>query len=303
MAVITSGLHPKALWPGIRAYFGKAYAEKPLVAGMVFDAMTSEKSYEEVQEETGFGLAVQKPEGSGVTYDQDGQGYTTRFTNTVYGLGAVVTREAIEDNQYENVARSKARKLARSMRVTKETVGAAILNRAFNSSYTGGDGKELCATDHPSVAGTYANEPAVAVDFSEAALEDAFTAIRDYTDSRGIRIQARPGKLIVPNELAFEAQRVLGSTLQSGTANNDINAIRAMGMMGVGDIIVWDYLTTAGAWFIKTDVPNGLMLFNRRALALTQDNDFDTENAKMKATERYVFGWADPRGIWGSPGA
>ncbi|MEK9796754.1 MAG: hypothetical protein VW713_08415, partial [Alphaproteobacteria bacterium] len=172
---ITTGNHPKSLWPGVKAFFGKTYREKPMVCTMVFDSMTSDKAYEEVVEETGYGLAPQKAEGASVSYDTDSQGYTTRFTNVTYGLGAIVTREAIEDNQYENVASRKASKLARSMRQTKENVHANVLNRAFTAAFAGGDGVELLATNHPSMVGNQANELAVSADLSEASLEDLLT--------------------------------------------------------------------------------------------------------------------------------
>lgn len=299
---ITTGNHPKSLWPGVKAFFGKTYAEKPMVCDMVFSKMTSDKAYEEVVEETGFGLAPVKSEGNAVSYDTDTQGYVTRFTNVTYGLGAIVTREAIEDNQYESVATRKAAKLARSMRQTKENVHANVLNRAFNNAFVGGDGVELLATNHPTLAGNQSNELAVAADLSEAALEDLLILIRQARDSRGLRIQLEGQKLIVPAASAFEATRIVSSVNQSGTANNDINAMKAMGMLP-GGICVWDYLTDDDAFFITTDAPEGLMSFQRRGLALTQDNDFDTENARMKATERYSVGWADWRGVYGSPGA
>lgn len=302
MAAITTGAHPKQLWPGVKAFFGNSYKEKPMVCNMVFDQRTSEKAYEEIVEETGFGLAPKKPEGDAISYDTDAQGYVTRFTNVVYGLGAKVTQEAIEDNQYFSVATRKAGKLARSMRQTRENVHANILNRAFNSSYTGGDGKELLATDHPTLDGTQSNELAVAADLSEASLEDLLTQIRQAKDSRGLRIQLKGQMLIVPPELEFEATRILSSANQSGTANNDINAMKELGVLP-GGVVVWDYLTDADAFFIATDAQEGLMTFNRRAVAMSQDNDFDTSNAMMKATERYATGWGDWRGLFGSPGA
>lgn len=299
---ITTGNHPKSLWPGIKAFFGKTYAEKPMVCDMVFSKQTSDKAYEEVVEETGFGLAPVKAEGNAVSYDTDTQGYVTRYTNVTYGLGAIITQEAIEDNQYENVATRKAAKLARSMRQTKENVHANILNRGFNSAFVGGDGKELFATDHPTLAGNQSNELAVAADLSEASLEDLLILIRQARDSRGLRIQLEGQKLVVPSALAFEATRIVSSVNQSGTANNDINAMKAMGMLP-GGICIWDYLTDDDAFFITTDAPEGLTSFQRRALQLTQDNDFDTTNARMKATERYSVGWSDWRGVYGSPGA
>lgn len=299
---ITSGNHPKSLWPGVKAFFGKTYREKPAVSGMVFDTMTSDKSYEEVVEETGFGLAPQKAEGASIAYDTDSQGYTTRFTNVTYGLGAVITREAIEDNQYESVATRKASKLARSMRQTRENVHANILNRFGTAGFNGGDGVVLGSASHPSLVGNQSNILAVAADLSEASLEDLLTQIRLATDSRGLRIQLEGVKLVVPANLAFDATRIVSSVNQSGTANNDINASKAMGMLP-GGVCIWDYLSDVDAWFIKTDTPEGLMTFSRRAVALTQDNDFDTENAKMKATERFACGYGDWRGIYGTIGA
>jgi phage major head subunit gpT-like protein len=299
---ITTGSHPKALWPGVKKFFGDTYAEKEMVCTRVFPEYSSDKKYEEYVEETGFGLAPVKTESASISYDTDAQGYISRLTNVTYGLGAKVSQEAIEDNQYFSVARKKSAKLARSMRQTKENVFANILNRGFNSSFTGGDGKELLATDHPTLDGTQSNELAVSADLSEASLEDLLTLVRGMKDSRGLRIQAKGMMLIVPPELEFVATRIVKSTLQSGTANNDTNAMRELGMLPEG-IVVWDYLTDADAFFIKTDVPEGLIRQERRALSLEQDNDFDTSNACMKATERYTAGWADWRGIVGSPGA
>jgi hypothetical protein len=299
---INTGSHPKSLWPGVKAFFGKTYAEKPAVWSQVFESMSSDKNYEEVVEYTGFGLAPQKSEGASVSYDTDAQGPTTRFSNVVYGLGAVITREAIEDNQYESVASKKAAGLARSMRQTKENVHANILNRAFTSGYVGGDGVVLGSTAHPTHIGSQSNILAVAADFSEASMEDMLILIRQAKDSRGLRIQLQGTKLVVPPTLVFEATRVVSSTNQSGTANNDTNASKALGMLP-GGIVTWDYLTDDDAWFILTDAPDGLLSFQRRKLELTQDNDFDTENARMKATERYVPGWGDWRGIFCTPGA
>jgi hypothetical protein len=298
---ITTGSHPKSLWPGVKAFFGKTYAEKPLVCTMVFDEQSSDKSYEERVEETGFGLAPVKGEGASISYDTDAQGYTSRFVNVTYGLGAKVTMEAIEDNQYESVAKSKAAKLARSMRQTKENVFANVLNRAFNASYVGGDASAMIVNNHATLDGTQSNLLTVAADLSEASLEDMLTQIRQAKDSRGLRIQLKGQKLIVSPENEFEATRILSSVNQSGTANNDINAIRELGLLP-GGVVVWDYLTDVDAWFVKTDAPEGLIMQNRRAMSFDQDNDFDTSNACMKAMERYAGGWADWRGVFGSPG-
>jgi len=298
----TTGSHPKELWPGIKKIFGCTYDEKALICSMVFDETSSDKAYEEYVEETGYGLAPVKAEGASVIYDTDIQGFVARLTNVTYGLGAKVTKEAISDNQYGPVATKKAKKLARSMRQTKENVFANILNRAFDSGYLGGDAKELIATDHPTLNGPQSNELTVAADLSEASLEDSLTQIRGFKDSRGLRIQAKGMKLIVASANEFNATRILSSTNQSGTANNDVNAMRTMGMLP-GGTVIWDYLTDPDAWFIKTDVEDGLIHQKRWGYEFTQDNDFDTTNACMKAVERYAAGWADYRGVFGSAGA
>lgn len=302
MSVITTGNHPKALWPGVKAWFGASYNEIPLQHTEVFSVDTSDKAYEEDVELTGFGLAPVKSEGGSISYDSHTQGPTTRYTHVVYGLGYIVTQEEIEDNQYEKVSRARSRALARSMRQTKEIVGSNVFNRAFNSSYVGGDGLELISTAHVTVNGTQSNELAVAADLSEASLEDMFIQIMNATDTRGLRIRLMPRKLIVPSNLAFEAERIVKSNLQNDTANNAINAIKSKGLLPDG-VMVWQYLTDTDAWFIKTDAPDGLKLYNRRALSFDKDNDFDTKNAKAAATERYVFGWSDWRAVYGSEGA
>lgn len=301
MSAITSGNHPKLLWPGLNALFG-TYKDLPYQHSEVFDTSTSDKSYEEDVELTGFGLAPVKSEGGSISYDSHTQGPTTRYTNVTYGLGFIETIEAVEDNKYKDRATKRTKMLARSMRVTKETVMANIVNRAFNNAYTGGDGLELISTAHVTVDGTQSNELTVAADLSEASLEDLFIQIMNATDSRGLRIRLMPKKLIVPPNLCFEAERIIKSNLQNDTANNAINAIKSKGLLPEG-VMVWHYLTDTDAWFIKTDAPDGLKLFNRRALSFAKDSDFDTDNFKHKATERYVGGWTDWRAIYGSEGA
>jgi hypothetical protein len=296
--VITTGNHPKALWPGMHAFFGASYGEHPEEFKEIFDVEKSSKNYEEDTLVTGFGLAPVKTEGGGVSYDSETQGYTKRYRHTVYGLGYIVTQEELEDNLYETVSRKRIKRLAFSMRQTKEIVGANVLNRAFSSSYVGGDSKELLATDHPSMAGNWSNELSTAADLSEAALEDLVILIGQAKNDRGLNIALRATKLIIPVNLQFEAKRILKSEMQSGTANNDINALK-----GMFDFSVNHYLTDADAWFLKTDCPEGLRMFERRALEFTKDSDFDTENAKAKATMRFSVGWTDPRGLYGSPGA
>jgi hypothetical protein len=302
MAVITTGTHPKELWPGVHSFFGKSYKEKPLQCMNVFDKNTSTKKYEEDVESTSFGLAPIKSEGASIAYDSDSQGPTTRYTHITYGLGYIVTREQLEDGQYREVSMKRAKQLAFSMRSTKETVAANVFNRAFNSSYLGGDGKEMIATDHPTLDGTQSNELSPAADLSEAAIESMLIQISNAKNSRGLRIDLQGRKLIIPVDYQFEAHRILNSVLRVGTANNDINAMRAMGMLPDG-VCTWNYLTDTDAFFIKTDAPDGLNMFQRRAMEFKQDNDFDTENAKAKATERFSFGWSEWRAIFGSTGS
>jgi len=297
-----TGNHPKELWPGVRAFFGAKYSEHPMEYEAIFTQAPTDKAYEEYVKQRGLSMAGVKNQGTSVSYTDTQQEYVSRITNVVYGIGAVVTREAIEDGQYESIATRLAGYQAFSCRQTKENVGANILNRAFNSSYAGGDAKELIATDHPSANGTFQNEPTVATDFSEIALEDMLILIMNAVDSNGLKISLTGQKLVIPTALTFEAARVLESVNQSGTANNDINAIRNMGLLP-GGVSVNHYLTDADAWFVLTNAPEGLIYQERRGIEFTQDNDFDTENAKMKATFRCGFGWADPLGIYGSPGA
>jgi phage major head subunit gpT-like protein len=300
--MITTGAHPKELWPGVKAFFGATYDEHPEEYGQIFDSESSDKAYEERVHHVGLGLAPVKDQGASISFEDTQQGYVSRITNVVYALGGIVTREAIEDGQYESIATRLARYMAFSVRQTQENVCANVLNRAFNSSYTGGDGLELCSAVHVTSDGTQSNELAVASDFSESALEDLLVQIMNATDTKGLKISLIGQKLIVPPALSFEAARVLESVNQSGTANNDINAIRALGMLP-GGVAVNHYLTDTDAWFVKTNAPEGMIYQTRRAVEFAKDNDFDTENAKMKASIRFGVGWADWRGIYGSPGA
>jgi hypothetical protein len=302
MAVITSGNHPKALWPGINAWFGLSYNKHPLEWTDIFEEKSSDKSYEEQVEATGFGLAPVKPEGSAVSYDSHAQGPTTRYTNVTYALGFIVTEEEEDDNLYAELAKSRAESLAFSHRTTKEIVHANVLNRAFNSSYLGGDGLEMCSTAHVTLDGTQSNELATAADFSEASLEDLLIQISQAKNTRGLQIALVGQKLIVPPALMFEAQRVLKSELRVDTANNDVNAVKSMGLLP-GGFAVNHYLTDSDAWFVLTNAPRGLQSFKRKALAFVKDSDFDTSNKKHKAAERYSVGWTDWRGIYGTPGA
>lgn len=306
MGIITTSNFAKDLVPGVKTWFGQKYKEYPIEYLEIFEKMGSTKAFEEEVGVTGFGLAAIKTEGSGVAYDEQEQGFVSRYTHVTYGLGFIITREMYEDGIAVTVALRRASALAFSIRQTKEMIGANVLNRAFNSSYTmgtGSDGKELCATDHPNKSGgTWRNELATAADLSEAALEQACIDISAFTTDRGLSIAIMPQKLIIPSALEFDAFRILESIGQSGTANNDINALRASKKFPQG-VKVNHYLSDADAWFIGTNCPDGMKYMERRADAFGTENDFDTENAKFKATFRGSFGWSDPRGIFGSPGA
>lgn len=306
--VITTASFAKDLWPGVNKWYGQAYDEYPVEWDKLFEKNTSRRAFEEDVGSSGFGLAVLKTEGSPITFDSSRQGFTSRYQHATYALGFIVTREAVEDDLYDIVAKKKAQSLAFSMRQTKEIVAANVFNRAFNTSYVGGDGATLIAsaggggsTSAPNVAGgTYTNGVAAAVDLSEAALEQAGIDIASFTNDRGLKIAVRPRKLIIPKELMWEADRILKTEGRVGTDLNDINALKARGM--IPEVVMNHYLTDTDAWFILTDVRDGLKYFERRGDAFGMDEDFDTENAKYKATARYSFGWTDRRGIYGSPG-
>lgn len=300
--IINTGAIAKLLWPGLNAVWGKEYTEHPVEYRDLFDIETSEKAYEEEVLVPGFGLAPIKEQGAAVQYDSTSQGYTSRYTAVAYGLGFIVTREAIDDNQYEKKALGSTKDLAFSFRQTKENVAANVYNRAFTSAYAGGDGKELLATDHPIQGGVFSNELAVAADLSEASLEDLAVQIMNAVNDRGLKISLMPRSLVVPTALTFDATRILKSQLQSGTANNDVNALRAMGLFPEG-VKINHYLTDANGYFVRTNATRGLKMFERTAAEFAQDNDFDTSNLKYKGYERYSVGWTDPRGLYGSAGA
>jgi hypothetical protein len=302
MAIINTGSFSKALWPGVNAWYGKAYDEYPVEWSDLFDKYTSRKAFEEDVGISSFGLAAIKPEGSGVSYDTETQGFITRYTHIAYALGFIVTKEAFEDDQYDVIGERRARALAYSMRQTKEIVGANVYNRAFSSSYVGGDGVSMCSASHPNVAGgTWSNILSVAANLSEAALEQACIDISRFKNDRGLLIQVVPQSLHIPPELMFTAERILKSQYRVGTANNDINALVSMGKFPKG-IKVNHYFTSTTAWWLRTNAPDGLKYFERRPDSFTEDNDFDTENAKFKATARYSFYWTDPRAIYGTAG-
>lgn len=300
--IITTASHPKALWPGIKAWWGQVYDEHKEEYSQLFDSDTSSMNYEEDVQLTGFGLAPVKSEGSGVAYDSEIQGFTTRYTHIAYALGYIVTKEELDDNLYEQVSRRRSAALAMSFRQTKENVGANIYNRAFNGTYLGGDGVALCSTAHPNTSGgTFANTPTVAADLSEASLEDALTAIMGFQNDRGLLINVMPRSLVVARQNWWNANRIMKSAYTPSTANNAVNVLVATNALPEG-IIMNHYLTSPNAWFVRTNIQNGLKYYSRVGIQFDQDNDFDTMNAKAKGYERYSFGWTDPRAIYGVNG-
>ena len=289
----------KELEPGLNALFGLEYKQYANEHAEIFDTETSDRAFEEEVMLSGFANAAVKPEGQGVTFDDAQETYTARYTNETIALAFAITEEAIEDNLYDRLASRYTKALARSMASTKNIKGAAILNNAFDSNFAGGDGKELCATDHPTLAGTLSNELSTAAELNETSLEQSLIDIAAFTDERGLKIAAQGTKLIIPSALQFTADRLMKSEGRVGTADNDINAIRNMGMIPQG-YTVNHYLTSSKKFFIKTDVPNGLKHFVRAPIKTSMEGDFDTGNVRYKARERYVFGFSDPRGIFGS---
>ena len=302
MSIINSGSFAKALWPGVNAWYGKAYDEYTTEYTDLFDKFTSSKAFEEDVGISSFGLAVAKTEGSPISYDSERQAFITRYQHVVYALGFIITREMMEDDQYDVVGQKKAQGLAFSMRQTKEVIAANVYNRAFNSSYTFGDGLSLINASHVNIkGGTWSNQIATASDLSEASLEQACIDIAGFTNDAGLLIAVRPESLIIPRQLIFEAKRILATDGRVGTDNNDLNALKTMG--AVPKVVTNHFLTDTDAWFIRTNTPHGMKYFERRGDQFDMDNDWDTENAKFKATARYSFGATDVRGIYGSAGA
>ncbi len=293
----------KELLPGLNALFGLEYKRYADEHTEIFDVENSDRSFEEELKLSGFGVAPVKMEGNGIAYDHAQEAWTARYTHETIALGFSITEEAVEDNLYDSLSARYTKALARAMAYTKQVKAAAILNNGFSSSFAGGDGKELLATDHPTVNGTVnSNEPAVAADLNETSLEDAIIQISKWTDERGLLIAARPVKMIIPVDLQWVATRLLKTELRVGTADNDINALKTNGAIP-GGYTINHWLTDPDAWFLKTDVPDGLKHFVRAPLKTGMDTDFDTGNYRYKARERYSFGWSDPLGIFGSPGA
>lgn len=303
MGIINTGSHPKALWPGVFSMFGMAYDQHPEEWRDLVDVQTSDKHREEMVQNNGFGLAAIKEEAASVGYDVTSQGGTATARHIVYALGYIVTREEIEDNLYEKLATGRAKALKISMVETKENVVANVLNRGFDTNYTGGaDAKPLFSASHTTTAGNQSNILATAADLSEAAMEDMIIQIMGAQNDRGLKIKLMPQTLHVPRQLVFEATRILKSVLQNDTANNAVNALKMMGSLP-GGVKPNHYLTDPDAWFMKTNVTDGLTLFQRRKLEFTKDNDFGTENALAKATERYSLQWGDWRDYYGTAGA
>lgn len=293
----------KELLPGLNALFGMEYSRYNEEHKEIYDVESSERSFEEETKLSGFSAAPVKTEGSAIAYDNAQEAWTARYNHETIALGFSITEEAMEDNLYDSLSTRYTKALARGMAYTKQVKAASILNNAFSSQYTGGDGVSLCNAAHPLVSGgVNSNRPAVGTDLNETSLEAAVIQIAAWTDERGLLIAAKPRKLIVPPALMFIATRLLETSLRVGTTDNDINAIKNNGSIPEG-YTVNHFLTDVNGWFIKTDVPNGLKHFERVALSNSMDGDFDTGNVRYKSRERYSFGWSDPLGIFASPGS
>lgn len=295
----------KELEPGLNALFGLEYSRYENEHRDIFMEESSDRAFEEEVMLTGFGSAPTKSEGAGVQYDSAQESFTARYTHETIALAFALTEEAIEDNLYDRLSARYTKALARSMANTKQVKAASVLNNAFNTTgaYNGGDGVSLCNSAHPTALGAnFSNVPSVMADLNETSLEQSIIDIAAFTDERGLRVALQARKMIIPSALQFVAERLMKTTLRTGTADNDINALRSMGMLPEG-YAVNHYLTDPDAWFVMTDAPNGLKMFNRSSIKTSFEGDFDTGNVKYKARERYSFGWSDPRGIYGSEGA
>ena len=301
MAISRSQL-VKELEPGLNALFGLEYKRYENQHAEIFETENSDRAFEEEVMLSGFGNAQVKAEGQGVSFDDAQETFTARYTHETIALAFAITEEAVEDNLYDRLASRYTKALARSMSNTKQVKAANVLNNAFDNTYKGGDGKELCATDHPILAGSFKNELTTSADLNETSLEQALIDIAAMVDERGLKIAAKGNKMIIPSALQFTAERLMKSAGRVGTADNDINAVKSMGMVPQG-YVVNNFLTDTDAWFIRTDVPNGMKMFVRAPIKTAMEGDFDTGNVRYKARERYSFGFSDPRGIFGSPGA
>jgi hypothetical protein len=293
----------KELLPGLNALFGMEYARYGEQHKEIYESESSERSFEEETKLSGFSAAPVKNEGSAIAYDNAQEAWTTRYTHETIALGFSITEEAVEDNLYDSLSARYTKALARAMAYTKQVKAAAVLNNGFSNTYPGGDGVSLFNANHPLVSGgVNSNTPGTQVDLNETSLEAAVIQIAAWTDERGLLIAAKPKKMIVPPALMFTAKRLLDTELRVATADNDINAIKQMGAIPDG-YTVNNFLTDPNAWFLTTDVPNGMKHFVRTPLQNSMDGDFDTGNVRYKARERYSFGWSDPLGMWGSSGS
>ncbi len=292
----------KELLPGLNALFGLEYKSYGEEHKEIYDTETSERSFEEETKLSGFSAAPVKAEGAAIAYDNAQEAWTARYNHETIALGFSITEEAVEDNLYDSLSKRYTKALARAMAYTKQVKAASVLNNGFSSSYTGGDGQPLFSASHPLVSGGTNSNRLTASDLNETSLEAAVIQIAGWTDERGLLIAAKPNKLIVPPALMFTAKRLLDTELRVATADNDINALKAMGSIP-GGYTVNHYLTDTNAWFLTTDVPNGMKHFVRTPLQNSMDGDFDTGNVRYKSRERYSFGWSDPLGMFGSPGA
>ena len=293
----------KELLPGLNALFGLEYKSYGEEHKDIYETESSERSFEEETKLSGFSAAPVKAEGQAIAYDNAQEAWTARYNHETIALGFSITEEAVEDNLYDSLSKRYTKALARGMAYTKQVKAASTLNNAFSALYTGGDGVSLCSTAHPLVSGgVNSNRPATAADLNETSLESAVIQVAAWTDERGLLIAAKPKKLVIPPALMFVAKRLLSTELRVGTTDNDINALKAMGAISES-FTVNNFLTDTNAWFLMTDVPNGLKHFVRSPMANSMDGDFDTGNVRYKARERYSFGWSDPLGIFGSPGS
>ena len=307
--MINTSSYARALQNGVHSWFQMARDEHPEQYSQIFEVKKSRKAFEEIMQYTGLGMAPVKTEGGSVSYADSQQGWLTRYNHLTYGLGFIVTLEMMEDDLYDVVAETRSKALGKSVRITKETIAANVLNRASNTAYPGGDGSSLLAsaaytdTSHPFIGGgSFTNAPAAGTDLSEAALEDACVALGKFTDDKGLRSAVRPQKLIVPVDSQFEAERILNTDLRVATANNDTNAIKSLGKMP-GGFVVNNYITDTDMWLVQTDADHGLCWFDRREEDFSQDNDHDTDNLKYKATFRASALWSNPQCVYGSSGA
>ena len=301
MAISRSQL-VKELEPGLNALFGLEYDRYENQHAEIFDTESSDRAFEEEVMLSGFGSAQVKPEGSGVNYDDATESFTARYTHETIALAFAITEEAVEDNLYDKISSRYTKALARSMANAKQVKAANVLNNGFSSSYTGGDGKELFATDHSTTGGNQKNELSTSADLNETSLEQALIDIAGMKDDRGMKVALNGSKMIIPVNLQFTAERLMKSNQRVSTSDNDTNAVKSMGMIPQG-YVVNNYLTDTDAWFIKTDAPNGMKHFQRAPISTKMEGDFETGNVRYKSRERYSFGWSDWRGIFGSPGA